>query len=108
MDHMKSFQIIAQTLPGVPDPSIAIAACRAGELGILDLQYTTNEDAALKSIRKLAQFAHNDFGIKLGRHNINLPDKIESDILEKLKVVILVWPDIKNRKTIVQAMTHAS
>ena len=36
---MPSFHIIALTLPGQPDPAVAIAATRAGGWGVLDLEY---------------------------------------------------------------------
>ena len=35
---MRTFRLIALTPPGLADPSIAIAASRAGELGVLDLE----------------------------------------------------------------------
>ena len=40
---MNEFRIIALTPPGLPDPSIAIAASRAGAVGVLDLEYTEDE-----------------------------------------------------------------
>jgi hypothetical protein len=60
---MKRFQIIALTPPGLPDSSIAIAACRAGSLGVLDLEYTTDLKIARDCLNKLARFTRNEFGI---------------------------------------------
>jgi hypothetical protein len=40
---MPSFQVIALTLPAMPNPAVAIAASRAGGLGVLDLEYTRDK-----------------------------------------------------------------
>ena len=57
---MRTFQVIILTLPGLPEPSVAIAASRAGGLGVLDLEYTRDEQAAFNAIQKLIKYARND------------------------------------------------
>jgi NAD(P)H-dependent flavin oxidoreductase YrpB (nitropropane dioxygenase family) len=90
---MQQFQIIVLTPPGLPDPSLAIAASRAGGLGVLDLEYTHNKQDAVDGIRKLAHYAGNDFGIKLNAHAGNFLAEITQDLPEHLKVVILTYAD---------------
>jgi acyl transferase domain-containing protein/NAD(P)H-dependent flavin oxidoreductase YrpB (nitropropane dioxygenase family) len=51
--------------PVLPDPSIAIAASRAGALGALDLQYSSNVRLALEAVNKLARFGRGACGVKL-------------------------------------------
>ncbi|MBU4151441.1 MAG: SDR family NAD(P)-dependent oxidoreductase [Proteobacteria bacterium] len=57
--------IITCTIPGLLDPSLAIAGSRAGELGVLDLTFCDDTPTALASINKLDHFAINDYGIKI-------------------------------------------
>lgn len=59
------FEFIALTPPGFPDPSLAIAASRAHEMGVLDLTCTPEYAVALKISRKLASFATNSYGLKV-------------------------------------------
>ena len=63
---------MALTPAGLPDPSLAIAASRAGGLGVLDLEYTRDQQVALNGVQKLAQHARNDFGIKVDSGDIEL------------------------------------
>ncbi|MDP3938290.1 MAG: nitronate monooxygenase, partial [Deltaproteobacteria bacterium] len=56
---------IVLTLPGFPDPVVAIAACRAGALGVLDLEYERSTARAADALRKLQQHARAGFGVKL-------------------------------------------
>ena len=46
---MERLQIITLTLPGLPDPAIAVAGSRAGGIGVLDLEYVQDELSALES-----------------------------------------------------------
>src|SRR5262249_54297741 len=65
---MQSSDVIVLSPPGAADPSLAIAACRAGAWGFLDLEHTADTNAALAALRRLQRFAVNPFGVKLGRH----------------------------------------
>src|SRR5688572_18415972 len=59
-----AFAFAALTPPGEPDPSIAIAASRAGELGVLNLEYARDEQTALTAIDRLATAVGNRrFGV---------------------------------------------
>ena len=90
---MQKFQIIVLTPPGLPDPSLAIAASRAGGLGVLDLEYTHDKQDAMDSIRKLAHYTRNDFGIKVNANAGDFLAEITQNLPEHLKVVILTYTD---------------
>ena len=49
-------QVIVLTPPGLTDPSLAIAASRAGETGVLDLEYVHDEELALGALGKLVRY----------------------------------------------------
>ncbi len=67
---MELRDIIVLTPSGGADPSLAIAANRAGAIGVLDLEFTTFEDPTLsESIARISRFAHGAFGVKLRSEN---------------------------------------
>ncbi|HXD86551.1 MAG TPA: nitronate monooxygenase, partial [Urbifossiella sp.] len=63
---MEATDLIVLTPAGCLDPSPAIAACRAGARGTLDLQFTDDLNRAVAATHRLAAFAGPRFGIKLG------------------------------------------
>ncbi len=89
---MKVFQIVVSTLPGFVDPATAIAASRAGAVGILDLEYTQDTQVALEAVQKLGRFAKGDYGVKLNSHNSK--ESLDALLLElppDLKYVVLTY-----------------
>jgi acyl transferase domain-containing protein/NAD(P)H-dependent flavin oxidoreductase YrpB (nitropropane dioxygenase family) len=65
MTPMRIPGAIALTPPTLADPSIAIAASRAGALGILDLEYLGDETLADQAIDALTRHARGGWGVKL-------------------------------------------
>src|SRR6185437_10493232 len=63
---MEATDLIVLTPAGCLDPSPAIAACRAGARGTLDLQFTDDTNRAVAAIERLAAFGGPRFGVKLG------------------------------------------
>ena len=63
---MDSSDIFVLTAPGSSDPSLAIAAVRAGARGTLDLEYAHPESVST-AVDRLARFGRGPFGVKLGR-----------------------------------------
>ena len=63
---MDSSDIFVLTPPGSPDPSLAIAAVRAGARGTLDLEYARPETIRA-AVQRLARHGRGPFGVKLGR-----------------------------------------
>jgi len=64
---MRNFRYLVYTPSGHGDPALAIAACRAGAVGIFNAEIHTDVEPVLSALDRLAQFARNPFGIKLGR-----------------------------------------
>ena len=63
---MEETDLIVLSPAGFLDPSPAIAACRAGARGTLDLEFTEDSDRVLEAIGRLVKFAGPRFGLKLG------------------------------------------
>jgi acyl transferase domain-containing protein/NAD(P)H-dependent flavin oxidoreductase YrpB (nitropropane dioxygenase family)/NAD(P)-dependent dehydrogenase (short-subunit alcohol dehydrogenase family)/acyl carrier protein len=77
------------TLPGLIDPGLAIAASRAGELGILDLEYPGDPCAARSAVKTLGERAKSGFGIKLNGNNSELIAELIGETPDNLKTVVL-------------------
>ena len=88
---MKAFQVIGITPAGKPEPSLAIAASRAGGLGVLDLEYSRDLKAAHDSIAKLAKYSKSNFGIKIDGSNDDFFTKTVPELPEKLKTIIVTY-----------------
>lgn len=84
----QELQMIVLTPPGLTDPSIAIAASRAGGLGVLDLEYVRDREAALGAVQELAEYARGDFGIKLNALAEDFLGEVMAE-LPRLRVVLL-------------------
>jgi acyl transferase domain-containing protein/NAD(P)H-dependent flavin oxidoreductase YrpB (nitropropane dioxygenase family)/NAD(P)-dependent dehydrogenase (short-subunit alcohol dehydrogenase family)/acyl carrier protein len=63
---MGNFDVLILTPAGTGDPSLAIAACRAGARGFLDLEHDAESVDAARALDQLARFASEGFGVKLG------------------------------------------
>ncbi|MFN3532165.1 MAG: beta-ketoacyl synthase N-terminal-like domain-containing protein, partial [Candidatus Brocadia sp.] len=92
---MQSFRLIALTPPCLPDPSIAIAASRAGEIGIIDLEHVENEQEGLDAISKLARYAKKDCGIKLHGGDDPFATRIISKLPRQIDVAILTCDSLE-------------
>ncbi len=91
----QTFQVMVQTPAGLCDPSLAIAACRAGSIGVLDLEYCTlapqagDLDSARAAIARLVEHAGAPFGIKIDAGNRALARALLAATPELLTVVVL-------------------
>jgi NAD(P)H-dependent flavin oxidoreductase YrpB (nitropropane dioxygenase family) len=103
---MPSFQVIALTLPGMPKPAVAIAAGRAGGLGVLDLEYTRDKSAAIEAITQLCHYAQGKCGIKLDSADSQFFNEIMSQLPAGLKAVILTFSDAQKLRRQVQVLHH--
>ncbi|HJZ54537.1 MAG TPA: hypothetical protein VKE74_06240, partial [Gemmataceae bacterium] len=63
---MEPRDLIVLTPPGEPEPSLAIAAGRAGARGVLDLEFASDPTHTAGALARLARFAPAGFGVKLG------------------------------------------
>ncbi|MBV8905846.1 MAG: hypothetical protein JOZ22_19605, partial [Acidobacteriia bacterium] len=57
--------LIAILSPGLLNPSLALAATRAGELAVLDFEYVRDPVAITSTLERYNQVAQAPFGIKL-------------------------------------------
>ncbi|MFQ6039902.1 MAG: SDR family NAD(P)-dependent oxidoreductase, partial [Candidatus Poribacteria bacterium] len=99
---MRTFKVIVLTPPGLPEPSIAISATRAGGLGVLDLEYIQDKRAypVVDALATLGRYAKDDYGIKLRSHPLVAEEVAEliSELAQreaptlKPNVVILTCP----------------
>ncbi len=83
-----NFQIAALT-PGLLKPSIAISACRAGELGVLDFEFARNSESVNQAIQQLSGAVRKHFGIKLSGDAPELLAQVIPYLPENLATVIL-------------------
>lgn len=97
------FKFMVITPPGVPNPSLAIAACRAGEIGVLDLQYSSDRRTAVEAIRRLSEYCGQGFAIKIDSDNPQWVFDLSNDSLQGLKSVIVPYSDGNNLKNTFRA-----
>lgn len=101
---MQSFRLIALTPPCLPEPSIAIAASRAGEIGIIDLEHVENEQEGLDAISKLARYAKKDCGIKLHGGDAPFATRIISKLPRQVDVAILTCDGMEMHHKLIQLL----
>lgn len=63
---MGNLEVLVLTPAGTGVPSLAIAACRAGARGFLDLEHAADSPTVPDALAQLARFAPDGFGVKLG------------------------------------------
>jgi acyl transferase domain-containing protein/NAD(P)H-dependent flavin oxidoreductase YrpB (nitropropane dioxygenase family)/acyl carrier protein len=62
---MQPTDILVLTPSGAADPAVAIAACRAGSRGVLDLEFAGDPTRAADAMDRLVRFAPGRFAVKL-------------------------------------------
>jgi len=80
--------VIALTPPGLCHPSLAVAACRAGARGFLDLE-RANPDNASAAIARLERVGGGHFGVKIGRRDCLIANRLTANPPSRLKWVLL-------------------
>ncbi|HEU4759831.1 MAG TPA: nitronate monooxygenase, partial [Dehalococcoidia bacterium] len=86
-----AFRLMVVTPPGLIDPSLAIAASRAGALGVLNLEGAGNGQVALDAVERLARFARNDFGVRIGSDGDGLLEPLLSPLPDGLRLAVLAF-----------------
>ncbi len=81
--------VVVVSPPGVIAPAVAIAGCRAGGLGVLNLDCREHAGAKLAAVREMAGHINADFGIKLGGDDQPFIDELAADVPAHLHTVIL-------------------
>ena len=98
------FKMLAYTPYGLLDPAIAIAASRAGAIGILNLESAADERLAMAAVSKLAQHCRNECGIKLDGNAKELLTCLIPRLTGKIKTIVLTATDRASLKDQVVAL----
>jgi len=86
-----SFEFAALTLPSLADPSIAIAASRAGAIGVVDLSFLRGDGArATTAIATFARFGRGQWGIRLDPSDEGVASAVISSLPPTMGTAILV------------------
>lgn len=101
---MQNFSIIAITPAGAVDPSLAIAACRAGARGVLDLEYAGSLSAAVEALEQLERFTSSPFGIKISPACVDLLAAILPKLPQRLSAVILTRGNPDQLRSTIEAL----
>jgi len=84
----REFQFIVVTPPAQSDPATAIAASRAGAIGILDCQFISDEQITREALRRLAAFGRNKRGVKIDGFDEDWAARVISWTPAELSVVV--------------------
>ncbi|MGH8905929.1 MAG: SDR family oxidoreductase [Egibacteraceae bacterium] len=86
---MAKFEFIALTLPGIADPAIAIAASRAGAVGVVDVSFVADAEMAVRAVARLARFGRGRCGVRLDPADEGVADAVISTLPPAVNVAIL-------------------
>ncbi|MFO0881122.1 MAG: beta-ketoacyl synthase N-terminal-like domain-containing protein [Gemmataceae bacterium] len=86
---MHHSDVIVAGPAGWIDSALAIAACRAGALGLIDLEYASSGDGTAL-VRKLDQFTTGEYGVKIGPEGAS---SLLSQRPDRLRTVLLAGGD---------------
>ena len=100
---MNTLKIMTFTLPGHVDPSVAISGCRAGAIGVVDLEYCREERRARDTIARVASYTTSSFGVKASANFPTFLVKIFDERPTHLQFVILSCSD---KKILEEALTR--
>jgi acyl transferase domain-containing protein/NAD(P)H-dependent flavin oxidoreductase YrpB (nitropropane dioxygenase family) len=89
---MGQFIKLVFTPPGLNDPSLAIAASRAGAVGIYNAELETDPQRTALALKRLAQHAHGEFGIKLDAVDGSLIDAVSACVPQGLRWIVVDEP----------------
>ncbi len=104
---LPNFQIIAATPSSLSDPSVAIAASRAGAIGVVDLQYCRDESIAISSLDRLARFGKDKMGVKLDSGDGGFASRLIEALPKEISLAILT-PSGKDLHDIVRLLQRRS
>src|SRR5580704_15369080 len=103
---MRTYSVLVLTPSGVANPALAIAACRAGAFGILDLEYTNDSTATRAALERLERFTTSDFGVKVGRDAGTLLPQLLAKLPARLSCVVLAGGEHPDLATILNLLRN--
>jgi NAD(P)H-dependent flavin oxidoreductase YrpB (nitropropane dioxygenase family) len=90
---MHPHDVIVLSPPGLCHPSLAIAACRAGARGFLDVEHVADAGIAAAAIAQLGRLCAGSFGIRLGSNDNPVLNYLVADPPAGLSAVLLAGGD---------------
>ena len=100
---MRPFEFIALTPSGSAEPALAIAAQRAGGIGILNLDYTTL-DKAEKAIAKLARYTQDNVGVRFSLQDAEFVTAVIDQLPPCVSIVVLAQIDQTTAPSIIASL----
>jgi acyl transferase domain-containing protein/NAD(P)H-dependent flavin oxidoreductase YrpB (nitropropane dioxygenase family) len=85
------FSVITATLPGLPDPGIALAGMRSGAIGLLDLEHVRG-DAALRALERFARRGTGRAALKIDGSDVDAAAQCVSFPGAPLELVVIAQP----------------
>lgn len=95
---------IVLTLPGFPDPALAIAASRAGALGVLDLEYVSARDIAESALARIEEHTRTLFGVRLDADDPDYLDSLLPLLPDRCGAAILTGTDAARIESAARAL----
>src|SRR2546425_4366893 len=90
---MRNSGTTCHTRGGAADPSIAIAAARAGAWGVLDLELALDATAAAAAVLRVDRLGRAPFGVKFDGRRTAFLDAVTRVLPERARLVVLTPGD---------------
>ena len=102
------FKLLALTSVGVSNPAVAIAASRAGETGVLNLEYAEGDfESVLRAFESLATHARGECGVRLSGDDPEFVAKIIRRLPDYVRFVVVTSTDNPALASSVQMLRDA-
>jgi hypothetical protein len=72
------FTTFVFTPAGAPEAALAIAACRAGAVGVVNAEFQPDSQSVLAMLATVARFSGQGYGLKLDRLDLTLETALRS------------------------------
>ncbi|MEW6220232.1 MAG: hypothetical protein AB1634_11965, partial [Thermodesulfobacteriota bacterium] len=86
---MRPFELVAITPPFTAEPGVALAASRAGGLGLLDLEHVHDPELARRAVTRLAAGRPARTGLKLAARDAELVAELCRGLPAGCRTVVL-------------------
>lgn len=100
----RKFELAVIAPGGLINQKIVIAACRAGALGILDLEHTRDKQEALIALENIAVNIPGNFGIKLDGYAFEFWSELLLELPKATQSAVLTYSDKNSLKVQVEAL----